>query len=142
MNEERTLIDGAAATQEQQQLQSHGQYTRTKCTSSSNSCTRRSINNNPLDPEILLYRPTYGFHTHAYVINMTAAAKLLDNLPVVGPIDVWLADNAWFGLSVYCAVIAHEGWRRDDGSFEGANLVSQDRKYHQSDIQQSAHVSS
>jgi GR25 family glycosyltransferase involved in LPS biosynthesis len=98
-------------------------------------------NNNPLDPEIRLYRPTYGFHTHAYVINKTGAAKLLENLPVVGPIDVWLADNAWFGLHVYCAVIAHEGWRSEDGTLEGTNLVSQDRNtQYRSDIPQSAHA--
>jgi GR25 family glycosyltransferase involved in LPS biosynthesis len=104
----------------------------------SNSSSTRP-KKDPLDPEILLYRPTYGFHTHAYVINKTGAAKLLDNLPVVGPIDVWLADNEWFGLSgVYCAVIAHEGWRSDDGTYEGTNLISQDRKTHPSDIQQSS----
>jgi hypothetical protein len=56
-----------------------------------------------------------------------------------------LADNAWFGLRVYCAVIANEGWRSEiDGTYEGTNLVSQDRNYYTtSDIQQSAtHASS
>jgi hypothetical protein len=28
----------------------------------------------------------------------TAARTLLEELPVVGPIDVWLADNQWFGV--------------------------------------------
>mmetsp|Transcript_2840 Transcript_2840/g.7796 ORF Transcript_2840/g.7796 Transcript_2840/m.7796 type:complete len:435 (-) Transcript_2840:670-1974(-) len=71
---------------------------------------------------VQLFRPTYGFHTHAYAIRQSAAEKLLLELPVVGPIDVWLADNQWFGLKVYCAIIANEGWKKT-----GAPLIDQDR---------------
>jgi GR25 family glycosyltransferase involved in LPS biosynthesis len=74
-----------------------------------------------------LYRPEYGYHTHAYVITKDAAKTLLEHLPVTGPLDVWLADNQWFQLNVYCSVIANEGWKRQDGTYEGALLVSQDR---------------
>ena len=74
------------------------------------------------DLVVQLFRPTYGFHTHAYAIRQSAAEKLLQELPVVGPIDVWLADNQWFGLNVYCAMIANEGWKNT-----GAPLVGQDR---------------
>lgn len=80
-----------------------------------------------LDPEIDIFVPEYGYHTHAYMITKAGAQCLLDNLPVQGPIDVWLADNKWFGLPTYCAVIANEGWRRDDGTFEGNQLVWQVR---------------
>jgi len=107
--------------------------------------SRRSVDNDD-DLKVRIYRPTYGFHTHAYAINAKAASTLLEHLPVVGPIDVWLADNAWFGLRVYAAVIANEGWQLDDGSYEGTNLISQDRqrkpgsRQYSSDIQQSAHL--
>ncbi|KAL3934085.1 MAG: hypothetical protein SGBAC_010112, partial [Bacillariaceae sp.] len=87
---------------------------------------------------VTLFRPTYGFHTHAYALNQKAASVLLDNLPVKGPLDVWLADNQWFGLSVYCANI-------DDGSSfhgkTGAQLISQQRHDTRSDIRQSGRVS-
>ena len=73
--------------------------------------------------EIKMFKPTYGFHTHAYVITATAAKFLLDQLPVQGPLDVWLADNQWFGLKVYCSVIDNEGWNNT-----GAWLIPQDRK--------------
>ena len=79
----------------------------------SDECSRISVQ---------LFRPTYGFHTHAYAIKKSAAKVLLDNLPVVGPVDVWLADNSWFGMVVYCAVVANDGWRNT-----GANLISQNR---------------
>lgn len=72
---------------------------------------------------VQLFRPTYGFHTHAYVVNAKAAKKLLDNLPVVGPLDVWLADNQWFGMRVYCSVVEGEGWKQT-----GAWLITQNRK--------------
>ncbi|KAH8074480.1 hypothetical protein JL721_2042 [Aureococcus anophagefferens] len=39
----------------------------------------------------------------------TAAAKLAGHLPVVGPVDAWLADNQWFGLDVFCLVVPGEG---------------------------------
>lgn len=74
------------------------------------------------DLVVQIFKPTYGFHTHAYVINQSAASRLLQNLPVVGPIDVWLADHQWFGLNVYCAIVANEGWKNT-----GAPLVGQDR---------------
>ena len=73
--------------------------------------------------QIHMFRPTYGFHTHAYVLNVKAAQTLTQNLPVQGPLDVWLADNQWFGLNVYCSVIANEGWHNT-----GAWLVTQNRK--------------
>jgi GR25 family glycosyltransferase involved in LPS biosynthesis len=89
-----------------------------------------------------LYRPEYGYHTHAYVITQAAARTLLEEcLPVVGPIDVWLADNRWFGLRVYCAVIAGEGWKNAEGSYEGAPLVGQHRgRGTKSDIVQSSEL--
>ena len=49
-----------------------------------------------------------------------------------GPVDVWLADNNWFGLNVYCAVVANEGYNN-----EGAFLISQQRHKSDSDIRQS-----
>lgn len=72
---------------------------------------------------VQIFRPTYGFHTHAYAIRQSAASKLLQNLPVVGPIDVWLADHQWFDLNVYCAMVANEGWKN-----QGSPLVGQDRR--------------
>jgi GR25 family glycosyltransferase involved in LPS biosynthesis len=72
---------------------------------------------------VQLFRPTYGFHTHGYVLTAKAAQKLLDNLPVVGPLDVWLADNEWFGMKVYCSVVEGEGWHET-----GAWLITQNRK--------------
>jgi GR25 family glycosyltransferase involved in LPS biosynthesis len=90
------------------------------------------------NPKVLLYRPNYGYHTHAYVINKAAAQKLIQSLPVVGPIDVWLGDNKWFDMPVYCAVIAGEGYRLDDGTYEGMDLVIQNRSGNgfESDVQQ------
>ncbi len=88
-----------------------------------------------------IYRPEYGYHTHAYLITKQAALILLNNLPVQGPIDVWLADNNWFDIPVYSAVIANEGWKREDGKFEGAALVSQERGHgRKSDVHQSSHI--
>ena len=69
-----------------------------------------------------LFKPEYGFHTHAYAIKPSAARVLLDNLPVVGPIDVWLADNAWFDLRVYSAKVKGDGYKN-----LGANLICQNR---------------
>jgi len=96
----------------------------------------------PLDPEIKLYRPTYGFHTHAYAITKRAAKTLVQHhIPIQGPIDVWLADNQWFQLAVYCAVIANEGWNLGHGNFEGEPLIIQDRgRRSRSDIEQSAEM--
>lgn len=73
--------------------------------------------------DVMIFKPEYGFHTHAYALTKKASQTLLQNLPVVGPIDVWLADHDWFGLNVYCSIIQNEGWK---GS--GAYLISQ-RKY-------------
>jgi GR25 family glycosyltransferase involved in LPS biosynthesis len=81
---------------------------------------------------VQLFRPTYGFHTHAYALSKSAASVLLSNLPVNGPLDVWLADNEWFGLNAYCSIVANEGWHE-----RGANLISQQRQRTQSDINQS-----
>lgn len=87
-----------------------------------------------LDPEIDVYQPSYGYHTHAYMLTRVAAQTLLDHLPVTGPIDVFLADNRWFDIPTYCAVIAQEGWKRD-GKYEGKNLIQQDRSRNfQSDV--------
>ena len=84
-------------------------------------------------PEIHIFQPEYGFHTHAYAIKQSAASVFLANLPVRGPLDVWLADNNWFGLKVYCCVVANEGWRGT-----GAYLITQNRKgAKSSDIAQS-----
>jgi GR25 family glycosyltransferase involved in LPS biosynthesis len=87
-------------------------------------------------PEVTIFRPTYGFHTHAYAIKKSAALKFLEHLPVVGPLDVWLADNHWLEQNTYCGVVAKEGWRGT-----GANLISQDRKYGKdSNIEQSGRL--
>ncbi len=69
-----------------------------------------------------LFKPEYGFHTHAYAIKPSAARVILDNLPVVGPIDVWLADYEWFGLKVYGAKVKGDGYKN-----LGANLICQNR---------------
>ena len=87
---------------------------------------------------VALFRPTYGFHTHAYALGQRAARVLLEQLPVQGPLDVWLADNQWFGLNVYCAVV------EDGTSFKGklgAQLISQQRHNTKSDIGMSGRVS-
>jgi len=94
----------------------------------------RRINNE--EPLVRIFRPTYGFHTHAYAITDRAAAILVEHLPVVGPLDVWLADNNWFGMNVYVGVVANDGWNN-----QGAQLVFQARrgsaKKSNSDIDQS-----
>lgn len=82
-----------------------------------------------------MFRPTYGFHTHAYALTKSAAETLLQNGPVCGPLDVWLADNEWFGLNVYCGVVANEGYNK-----EGALLISQRKHDTKSDIVQSGRV--
>lgn len=86
-----------------------------------------TIQRDNFDVEVDIYSPEYGYHTHAYMITKAGAQCLLENLPVCGPIDVWLADHGWFGLPTYCAVIANEGWRLDDGTYEGRHLVHQVR---------------
>lgn len=78
---------------------------------------------------LMCFRPTYGFHTHAYALTKHAASVLLENGPVCGPLDVWLAGNEWFGLRVYCAMVANEGYNG-----EGRSLVGQQRVDMDSDI--------
>lgn len=92
-----------------------------------NKCQHSPKHSNRLEPEIEVFSPKYGYHTHAYMITKTAAQTLLENLPVSGPIDVWLADHQWFGVPTYSAVIANEGWKREDGTYEGKTLVYQFR---------------
>ena len=56
--------------------------------------------------DIHIFKPKYGFYTHAYIVTSTAANKLLtQHLPVSAPLDVWFADNSWFGLNAYVACI-------------------------------------
>jgi GR25 family glycosyltransferase involved in LPS biosynthesis len=83
---------------------------------------------------VALFSPEYGFHTHAYAIKQSAAKALLDNLPVVGPIDVWLADNNWFGLRTYVGIVTNDGYKN-----MGANLICQNR-VGESSIPQSGRV--
>ena len=93
------------------------------------------------DPTIRLYQPRYGFHTHAYMITKKAAKRLLESLPIKGPIDVWLADHQWFDIPTYCSVIANEGWYNEETEmYEGANLVCQKKWKLSSDVDQSAHT--
>jgi len=82
--------------------------------------------------QVEVFQPTYGFQAHAYALRKSAASVLLSKLPVTGPVDVWLADNEWFGLKVYCGVVANEGW-----CGEGACLVEQRKHITGSDIMQS-----
>jgi GR25 family glycosyltransferase involved in LPS biosynthesis len=104
--------------------------------------TKDSSSTTPHDPlynpPVRLYQPEYGYHTHAYAIKRQAAEILLQHLPVRGPIDVWLADNQWFSQPVYCAVVAGEGWQLEDGSYEGKDLVIQERRGIRNDIQHSS----
>jgi len=86
-----------------------------------------------------VYKPTYGFHTHAYLVTRSAAEVLLNQLPVQGPIDVWLADHQWFDVPTYVAAIAGEGWvDKETGECEGLNLVGQYRRRLTSDVHQSS----
>lgn len=102
--------------------------------------SKEKISDNDLP--IRIYKPSYGFHTHGYMLTKEAAATLLQNLPVTGPLDVWLADNSWFGIPVYCSVIANEGWYNEEThAFEGANLIGQNKRRLSSDVDQSAHIS-
>jgi GR25 family glycosyltransferase involved in LPS biosynthesis len=81
------------------------------------------------DLRISIVRPSYGFYTHAYALRTNKAAqKLLSQLPVVGPIDTWLADNAWFGMNVYFGVMGRS-----------TCIIGQQRKDLKNDIVHSAH---
>jgi hypothetical protein len=88
-------------------------------------------------PPVRLYKPEYGYHTlDAYAIRKETAAILVQNLPMCGPFDIWLADNNWFSQPVYCAVIEGQGWQLDDGTYyEGSNLVIQERRGIANDIE-------
>ncbi|KAL3930628.1 MAG: hypothetical protein SGBAC_011679 [Bacillariaceae sp.] len=82
-----------------------------------------------LTTTVSIFRPSYGFYTHAYALRRKAAQALVSqHLPVVGPIDTWLADNAWFGLNVYCGVIGRS-----------TCIIGQQRKDLKVDIVHSAH---
>lgn len=85
---------------------------------------------------VRLYRPSYGFYTHAYAITKSAVAHLLSQLPVAAPLDVWLADNDWFGLNVYFAEVPSPD-RSPGATPRGVSLISQLRT--DSDIVHSAH---
>mmetsp|Transcript_36701 Transcript_36701/g.89036 ORF Transcript_36701/g.89036 Transcript_36701/m.89036 type:complete len:277 (+) Transcript_36701:236-1066(+) len=77
---------------------------------------------------VSIVRPSYGFYTHAYALRTKAAQTLVSQLPVVGPIDTWLADNAWFGMNVYYGVIGRS-----------TCIIGQQRKDLKNDIVHSAH---
>ena len=99
-----------------------------------------------------VFRPTYGFcvlpcrnswwrwrltranaGTHCYAIRGAAARKFLDALPVAGPVDVWLADNNWFGAQVYCVIQPGGGWQNT-----GRWLANQETKPGEADVRQSS----
>ena len=80
-----------------------------------------------------VFRPTYGFCTHCYAIRGAAARKFLDALPVAGPVDVWLADNNWFGAQVYCVIQPGGGWQNT-----GRWLANQETKPGEADVKQSS----
>jgi GR25 family glycosyltransferase involved in LPS biosynthesis len=80
-----------------------------------------------------VFRPTYGFCTHCYAIRSGAARKFLDALPVAGPVDVWLADNNWFGAQVYCVIQPGGGWQNT-----GRWLANQETKPGDADVRQSS----
>lgn len=85
---------------------------------------------------VQIFRPTYGFYTHAYALKQSGASRLMEKLPVAAPLDVWLADNNWFGLKVYVSVVpSKEGLKGN-----GVSLIAQRRV--DSDIVHSAHHSS
>ena len=93
-----------------------------------------------------VFAPTYGWCTHAMVVWPAAAARLLERLPVRGPVDTWLADHKWFGLAVYALVQPPGG---DDGAAaaaapwdgRGAYLFSQAGKFRaDSDVASSLRV--
>lgn len=92
----------------------------------------RIMNSFDDNEEVIVFKPTYGFHTHAYALKHHAAQVYLDNLPVVGPLDVWLADNNWFDLTVYCGLVKDEGWKKT-----GANLISQRNHRNDSNVHKS-----
>lgn len=80
-----------------------------------------------------VFAPEYGFATHCYAVRPAAAATFLQHLPVAGPLDVWLGDNKWFDVKVYCVVVAGKGWRGTGGW-----LATQDSKPGDCDVRQSS----
>jgi len=80
-----------------------------------------------------VFRPEYGFCTHCYAIRGAAAQRFLDALPVAGPVDVWLADNNWFGAQVYCVIQPGGGWQGT-----GRWLANQETKPGEADVKQSS----
>jgi GR25 family glycosyltransferase involved in LPS biosynthesis len=112
--------------------------TTTTTTTTTTNSSKKAQGHDRMNPPIRLYKPEYGYHTHAYVIRRTTAQVLLQNLPICGPIDVWLGDNQWFSQQVYCAVIAQEGWKLEDGTHEGKDLVFQERYNITNDIEHCA----
>lgn len=99
--------------------------------SSSSSSPPSSTDDEANDsPVVQIFRPTYGFYTHAYAIRKSAASRLLQELPVAAPLDVWLADNDWFGLNVYVSGVVQPNGKT-------VSLIAQRRV--DSDIVHSAH---
>ena len=80
-----------------------------RSTSSSSTTTTTSASSGNISQDdsydVHIFKPQYGFYTHAYIITSNGAQKLLQCLPITAPLDVWLADNSWFGLNVYVACI-------------------------------------
>ena len=79
--------------------------------------------------------PTHWLIPHAdcYAIRSAAARRFLDALPVAGPVDVWLADNNWFGAVVYCVIQPGGGWQNT-----GRWLANQETKPGEADVRQSS----
>jgi GR25 family glycosyltransferase involved in LPS biosynthesis len=115
--------------------------------SEKNKGGRKDNNKDTNDEEedgIAIYRPAYGFHTHAYMITCTAAQTLLQHLPVCGPLDVWLADHNWFGIPTYCCVATttspnkkhrRKGWYDPlQDCYEGVNFIRQQKRQLSSDV--------
>jgi len=97
-------------------------------------CPSTSTNGTDTDTfPLQIFRPTYGFYTHAYALTELAASRLLEQLPVAAPLDVWLADNDWFDLNVYVAVVPSP----DGLKGKGVSMIAQRRV--DSDIVHSAH---
>ena len=86
-----------------------------------------------VDAEERVFRPSYGFQTHCYAIREPAATAFLEALPVAGPVDVWLADNDWFGVHVYVAIKPGGGWRNT-----GTYLATQAGQVGDADVRQSS----
>mmetsp|Transcript_95135 Transcript_95135/g.217845 ORF Transcript_95135/g.217845 Transcript_95135/m.217845 type:complete len:576 (+) Transcript_95135:32-1759(+) len=64
----------------------------------------------------LLFRPSVVFWTRGYCVSQAGAKKLVELLPVIGPVDVWLAEFAFPKLQVF-ATVSQIG--RQSRQFEG-----------------------